>query len=667
MIRRRLRHAGHLAFVALALAVASLGWSFQSADAKTRLAYLVTGLSDEEALVVSSNFAAAEAPGVLLFDSPALTPYLKAFLTTYRAEQIVALGAGDKADEVHRRLGLRVTTTLAWDAPKGAGLWKRWFPKASRVVVCPSADKRLLLQAACLAGALKAPLYPLRDDETEKKTLPARLADWGAEEVYAVGPVPAFVSGLPGIKLVPLTDEAAVVNRYLDLHAKTGALDTLVVANPADGESGKKSLSRLAPWIAVKRRALLLLTNDKGDDAGAIIREVLKKDPGRAVEHVILVGDLEALPRQQVPSPIFGKDKFIDVEPPAPGRDEPVSLATGRLFHRDPAVVALLLAREQLLRQPRQDYKALVISNPGGGLPLLETLSRNTARELLNAGYQVKGQFGSHADPDELRAQLADADLFLWEGHYATLVDRYGMPSWKEPLKPSLVFLQSCLALSEDVAQPFLERGAVAVVGSPARTYSASGGAFTLAFFDSAVYDKRTLGGALRHAKNFLLAFARLKNERLGDSELTGSCLRSAWGFTLWGDPTLRLPVPKPPPTALQPVTHQVRGKRIEMLVPEVAYDDVGADPYVGKMWPNARLAGLLRPDQDGQRRRLVPLLFAELALPQVPSGKAPSLSSSLPSERWTFLWDARRKTGYLLVLPRTKTRPKLTFDLDWN
>src|SRR5207249_3939136 len=94
-------------------------------------------------------------------------------------------------------------------------------------------------------------------------------------------------------------------------------------------------------------------------------------------------------------------------------------------------------------------------------------------------------------------------------------------------------------------AQPLMQRGAVALVGSSTRTYSGTGGAFTLAFFDAALYEDQTLGASLRQSKNFLLSYSLLKQKRLGDrSKLTGANVRSAWAFTLWGDPTLKLPRP---------------------------------------------------------------------------------------------------------------------------
>ena len=134
---------------------------------------------------------------------------------------------------------------------------------------------------------------------------------------------------------------------------------------------------------------------------------------------------------------------------------------------------------------------------------MLETFSRHTAQELKSWGYQSTALFEKEVSRDKVQKALPEQDIFVWEGHYKTLVDEYEMPKWKEPLRPSLMFLQSCLALNEAEAQPLLQRGAVAIIGSSTRTYSASGGAFTLAFFDALLYDDQSLGGALCRAKNF--------------------------------------------------------------------------------------------------------------------------------------------------------------------
>src|SRR5262249_56029896 len=129
-----------------------------------------------------------------------------------------------------------------------------------------------------------------------------------------------------------------------------------------------------------------------------------------------------------------------------------------------------------------------------------------------------------------------------------------------------------------------------AVVGSWRRIYSATGGAFSLAFFDALLYDGQTVGGALRQAKNFLLTYARLKRQRLGEgAKLAGANARSAWAFPLWGDPTLRPPLPEPPKDALPPVRHELRGNTLRLLVPPRRHKEVRTVKYRAEVPANAR------------------------------------------------------------------------------
>jgi hypothetical protein len=269
-------------------------------------------------------------------------------------------------------------------------------------------------------------------------------------------------------------------------------------------------------------------------------------------------------------------------------------------------------------------------------------------------------------DKDRLRRLLPEQDVFLWEGHYKTLIDDYGFVTWDEPLVPSLFFLQSCLALNPKEVRPLYERGAVAVVGSSTRIYSGTGGAFSLAFFDGFLYDGQTLGGALRQAKNFLLAYAELKERRLGDAApLAGANRRSAWAFTLWGDPTLRLPRPTSPKGALPFVRCRLVGNTLTLPLPG-RLPEVRTEAYRAEAPPNARLAGLVRTPREQKVKRLVPMLFAEVVFPADRTGR-PRLQGRLPRERWVFRWDARLRRGYLLVLPRDKDVGEVRFRVEWE
>jgi Peptidase family C25 len=301
----------------------------------------------------------------------------------------------------------------------------------------------------------------------------------------------------------------------------------------------------------------------------------------------------------------------------------------------------------------------------------LETCSRVSAAELANSGYDVTPLFGRALYPSRLRTELPRHDLVLWEGHHNTLINDWHFPSWDEPLPPSFVFLQSCLALTEEKVTPLLARGSMAVLGSSSRIYSATGGAFSGAYLDAVLYDRQSLGAALRQAKNFLTAYGQLKEKRLDNARLTGANLRSAWAFTLWGDPTLRLPAPPVPTDAKPAVRCVVNGDAIAMHVPEATFDFAGDRPsgspvrYQVPFRPNARIAGLVRPADEG--KLLVPLAFAEVPLPHGPVGATPRLVTKLADSQWVFVWDARRRVGSLLAMPKTTGEQVMRFRVEWD
>jgi hypothetical protein len=235
-------------------------------------------------------------------------------------------------------------------------------------------------------------------------------------------------------------------------------------------------------------------------------------------------------------------------------------------------------------------------------------------------------------------------------------------------LRPSLVFLQSCLALNPGEVKPLVQRGAVAVVGASTRTYSGSGGAFSLAFFDAALYDDQSLGGSLRQGKNFLLAYSLLKQKRLGENaKLTGANVRSAWAFSLWGDPTLKLPRPDPPRDALPAVSHRVKDDVVVLARPEEMYERMKTEKHLARSWPNGRLAGLVTKAGENEDHHLVPMLFAEIRLTPPAAGRVPRLVGRVATNNYVFVWDARREAGYLLVVPPARERGDLKFEVRWG
>ncbi|HTU88572.1 MAG TPA: hypothetical protein VMF69_00605, partial [Gemmataceae bacterium] len=82
---------------------------------------------------------------------------------------------------------------------------------------------------------------------------------------------------------------------------------------------------------------------------------------------------------------------------------------------------------------------------------------------------------------------------------------------------------------------------------------------------------------------------------------------------------------------------------------------------------PNGRAAGLVKKEKIDDRRPLVPFVFAEVHLPRGRLGLTPRLSSRLPSNRWVFCWDQRRRCGYLLITPRSQDTEEMRFHIHWD
>src|SRR5205807_954669 len=113
---------------------------------------------------------------VLLLDSVSLSPYAQDFLKSFRPEAVLPVGSfpAGKAD-LEKRLGVPVAPAVAWNGDGSAALWQTLFPRAERVVLSPATPRRLLLQAASLAGALQAPLLVTPDQDEAAAALQRRL------------------------------------------------------------------------------------------------------------------------------------------------------------------------------------------------------------------------------------------------------------------------------------------------------------------------------------------------------------------------------------------------------------------------------------------------------------------------------------------------------------
>jgi hypothetical protein len=217
-----------LTFIALSLGLAGRPSPSTSAEAdavrlssstqapKERAVFLGCNLSAEDVVPFTAAIAASGHPGVVLLDSSGTRPHLKSFLGAFQPRQIIPVGPLDAAGEdVEDRLGVKTEPALDWQDGPPTALWKALFHNPRRVVVCPAEPRPALLQAACLAGVIAAPLYVIRGEKGEPARLRAHLVRWRTQEVFAVAKTAKYLSDLPELHVIPLADERAVARRYL--------------------------------------------------------------------------------------------------------------------------------------------------------------------------------------------------------------------------------------------------------------------------------------------------------------------------------------------------------------------------------------------------------------------------------------------------------------------
>src|SRR5262249_35074950 len=160
--------------------------------------------------------------------------------------------------------GRSTAAPLRWDRGQAGALWAALFPRIERVVICPAEPRGQLLQAAHLAGVLKAPLFITHDLEDDAEFCRC-IIDWHPTDVYAIGSDHQACHQLPGVHVPALANESSVASACRK-RLRGRPVRTLVVANPDDLYEDRGGMSALAPWLALCHDAPLLLTSSTGDD-----------------------------------------------------------------------------------------------------------------------------------------------------------------------------------------------------------------------------------------------------------------------------------------------------------------------------------------------------------------------------------------------------------------
>src|SRR5262249_33253024 len=158
----------------------------------------------------------------------------------------------------------------------------------------------------------RAPLFVARGDAGEHDELRRWLTGWQTRKVFAAGTAAELCKHLGDVQVITLADAEAVAAAHRRQLRVKGPIQTLVGANPADIYNGLGGMSALAPWVALQRQAVLLLTNEAGDNTPAVVRAALAHPDLRKADALLFVAGLRAIPTERRPNPIVGKDTHIE-------------------------------------------------------------------------------------------------------------------------------------------------------------------------------------------------------------------------------------------------------------------------------------------------------------------------------------------------------------------
>jgi hypothetical protein len=321
--------------------------------------------------------------------------------------------------------------------------------------------------------------------------------------------------------------------------------------------------------------------------------------------------------------------------------DAPQDFVVGRIVAEDAAIGSGLLARQLHDAGGAASKPVRFLVNADSVFELGEVISRSTVHELQNLHIPVQAYYRGDVTADRIKKSLAEASLLVWEGHPRDLtLEQNGAADMEDA--PDYVVLQGCYTF--DRSDPFIliEKGTRAVVATSAAVYSAPGAAFTRALFDALLYENVDLGTAVRNARNYLLALARLQRDR-GHKDWRKT-FRAALAFALWGDPTLRLPLaPGKPKRA--PVRWALRDSALSLEIPGDTLREAAAGQYRARPAPRAMLSGLVLPDGDER-------WVKELYFTATPSRNS-TTAACAPEPGWDVVSLHARRSGTLFFLAR--------------
>ena len=614
------------------------------------------------------------------------------FINFLNPQKILILGEGEILPSFLKKLcSTRETVHLSGDYLKtSTSLAERRWKESYRAILVSDDDYEACLLSSPLAARYQCPLLFFSNESIPELTLKT-LIRLNSQEIMVIGKVNKQIKKqlkVLAAKIVFIPEKSSLVHLYLKTILPISSGNNLIVTNPEDLK--ESSLSLLSSPLSVIRRAPILFCSAQPEEIEKKIKN-FEKGYNLSLSYLTLIGDEVSLPPKRVSDPVYSQcepvgnevirhvglmnqaptkgnsdairakeevdNDFVNEEDWSseinveigsyPDREEPLSLAVGRITAEDIYDGTLLLAKIISSQGAKLAGDVLMLSNADEGLDLCEIICRATVKEFENWRVPFKAYYRQEIDESLLKRELPGKDIIISEGHLWDLMVLFEEDMVK--FSPSLVFAQSCDSLDSSYAYPLFRAGTVAYIGSTSAIHSASGAAFTKAFFDAILYEDMDVGSALLYAKNYLLTWVNLKKKR-GHSEWA-KAYRVALSFTLWGDPTTKLYLKGSPKPKLTEARIRRVSPHLLLTTPPVWYKRIETEKYWTKYPPGGKLAGVVKRKGGKEKRKVPALLFARIKLDNLFDLKLES--SDLKEEEWVYTWDKKRKILYLLVYPQ--------------
>ena len=568
----------------------------------------------------------------LLFVLPTETSYAKRqLLSSLNAKEILVIHTKTSNQSVGNRFKKSPRLELP-DSPLSASLTlaKHFWLHRTKVIVSSLIEGEVLLQAATLSALENAPLL-VYERGLSVQDVKREIKEFEATETIIAGRV----------RNVPRNWKIQSIKEIKDRIITTLMRKTIrnvVVVGELGNPTTDERTSLLGPYYAFVRSSPLVYSPSfSGSKAEKLVEELVTSAELKP-STVTILGSYDEIGLIELTDRKLLGEFDVSVEPCASNGSAAQPYGVGRLFHVDLANTSLLFARivsrhrfvgnkrpfAALLTNPKTEY---------GVMPLAETISRFTAKDLKNAGIKVK-EFNGTAPDDALAFKTASkASLFVFQGHIVDLLflgnqaylsedeEESEQQSEQQTLPPiefskgPLVVLQSCTSLDGVYGPTCFTQGATAVIGSSTSIHSSSGSAFAKALCDGIAYRNMRLGEVIKEARNYFLCLYHLKGAR-GHKE-QAKVFRVAMSFRLLGDPEMLLDLGAKTPKKQPVQCKKMKDGTLCIAIPEKRFPRIKTNEYFMKPFPGSQTAGLVKRLKNKDYRRITSTYYFSVKAPK--------------------------------------------------